>query len=277
LKVDQKVDMKKSVLNSPDPKPLLRRGWGRLYDHLFFDLDNTLWDFNANSCRAMKITLDQKEILPKLSSFDSYFEFYERINKSLWSDYHTRKINKQTLIVERFSQSLTAFNIYDLDWADLNALYLENMAKQTVLFPGTIETLSTLRDRGYQMHIITNGFSEVQRDKLRNCGLDRFFSKIFISEEIQTTKPHKKIFEHALKTTNARKKRSIMIGDSWETDIEGALNFGIDQIMFSNHGLHEVPEVINSMQMESNSVYIKLNMRTRTWIINEITDLISIL
>lgn len=249
----------------------------RTYDHLFFDLDNTLWDFKANSCRAMEITLDQKEILAGLKSFDSYFEFYEQINKSLWSDYHTKKINKQTLTIERFSRSLTAFHVYDLDWADLNKLYLENMAKQTELFPGTIETLTTLRNRGYQMHIITNGFSEVQRDKLRNCGLAEFFSKIFISEEIQTTKPHRKIFEHALKETNAKKKKSLMIGDSWETDIEGALKFGIDQIMFTNHGLHEVPEGINSIQMASNRTSKKLNAQTRTWIINEISDLISIL
>ena len=249
----------------------------RTYDHLFFDLDNTLWDFKANSYRAMEITLAQKEILPKLSSFDTYFESYEQINKSLWNDYHTRKINKQTLIVQRFSQSLSAFHIYDLDWVDLNKVYLENMAKQTELFPGTIETLTTLRERGYQMHIITNGFSEVQRDKLKNCGLAEFFSKIFISEEIQTTKPHRKIFEHALKETNAKKRKSLMIGDSWETDIEGALKFGIDQIMFSNHGLHEAPEAINSIQMASNRTFKKLNVQTRTWIINEISDLISIL
>lgn len=249
----------------------------RFYDHLFFDLDNTLWDFKANSYRAMKITLDQKEILPKLSSFDSYFECYEQINKSLWSDYHLKKISKQTLTVERFSQSLSAFHIIDQDWADLNKRYLENMALQTELFPGTIETLTALRKKGYQMHIITNGFIEVQYDKIRNCGLNEFFSKIFISEELQSTKPHKKIFEHALKSTNARKKKSIMIGDSWEADIEGALNFGIDQIMFYNHGLHKTPEAINSTQLASNFAFIKLNNQTRTWIINEISDLISIL
>jgi putative hydrolase of the HAD superfamily len=249
----------------------------RTYDHLFFDLDNTLWDFNANSCRAMEITLDQKEILPRLNSFNTFFATYEQINKSLWTAYHAKKITKQTLIIERFSQSLTAFNITGYDWAELNTLYLENMANQTALFPGTVETLIRLRDRGYQMHIITNGFSEFQRDKLRNCGLQDFFSKVFISEEIHTTKPHREIFEHALKTTNARKKKSIMIGDSWETDIEGALKFGIDQIMFTNHGLHETPEVINSLQTASNSTYIKLNSKTRTWIISEISDLISIL
>jgi putative hydrolase of the HAD superfamily len=249
----------------------------RNYDHLFFDLDNTLWDFNANSYRAMEITLDQKEILPRLSSFASYFEVYEQINKSLWSDYHAKRINKQTLIVERFSKSLSEFHIYDLNWADLNKGYLENMALQTELFPGTIETLSILRERGYQMHIITNGFSEVQHDKLRNCGLGEFFSKIFISEEIQTTKPHRKIFEHALKTTNAKKKKSLMIGDSWETDIEGALNFGIDQIMFLNNGQHDIPEVIKTTLLTTNCTFLKLNNQTRTWIINEISDLISIL
>lgn len=249
----------------------------RQYDHLFFDLDNTLWDFQANSYKAMEITLREQAILPRLSSFNSFFEYYEQINKSLWDDYHLKKISKQTLIAERFSRSLTTYHIYDLDWANLNKRYLENMALQTVLFPGTIATLSTLRERGYQMHIITNGFVEVQHDKLRNCGLIEFFSKIFISEEIQTTKPHRKIFEHALKTTNARKKKSLMIGDSWESDIEGALNFGIDQIMFSNYGRHKTPEVINSTQLASNCAYIKLNLQTKTWIINEISDLISIL
>ncbi|MBA4408076.1 MAG: noncanonical pyrimidine nucleotidase, YjjG family [Odoribacter sp.] len=249
----------------------------RKYDHLFFDLDNTLWDFTANSYRAMELTLGQNEILPGLSSFDSYFRVYEQINKSLWNDYHSRKITKQTLIIERFSKSLQAFNISGLDWAELNGQYLGNMALQTELFPCTIETLTTLNARGYQMHIITNGFSEVQRDKLRNSGLAGFFSKIFISEEIHTTKPHRQIFEHALKTTNAKKGTSIMIGDSWETDIEGALEFGIDQIMFLNHGLHDIPDAIKSIQTVPNCTYLVLKHQTRTWFINEIKELIAIL
>jgi len=249
----------------------------RKYDHLFFDLDNTLWDFTANSCRAMEITLIQNKILPRLSSFESFFEVYEQINKSLWSDYHSRKITKQSLIVERFSKSLQYFNINNLDWSDLNQQYLRNMALQTELFPGTIETLTTLSTRGYQMHIITNGFSEVQHDKLKNCGLAAFFSKVFISEELHTTKPHRQIFEYALKSTNAAKKKSIMIGDSWETDIEGAINFGIDQIMFLNNGLHEVPEAIKLRQFDTIYSHLEQKHRTRTWFINEINELVSIL
>jgi putative hydrolase of the HAD superfamily len=249
----------------------------RTYDHLFFDLDNTLWDFSTNSCLAMKQTLQQNNILEKLPSFDSYFQVYEQINKSLWSDYHSKKITKQTLIVERFARSFNEFGLFHPDWKELNRQYLENMALQTALFPGTIETLSTLKGKGYQMHIITNGFSEVQNAKLNNCGLTVFFTKVFISEEIQTTKPHSRIFEHALKSTNALKKKSLMIGDSWETDIEGALAFGMDQIMFLNHNLHELPDSIKNQLLTSNCSFLELRRHIRTSFIQEFSELLTIL
>ncbi len=249
----------------------------RKYDHIFFDLDNTLWDFTANSRLAMKQTLEENDILPKSVVFDDFFGIYEQINKSLWSDYHSRKITKQILIVERFSRSLSEFGLSDLDWKEINRLYLENMAIQTGLFPNTLETLGILKSKGYRMHIITNGFKEVQRAKLANCGLEGFFTKVFISEELQTSKPHRQIFEHALKSTNASKKKSIMIGDSWETDIAGALDFGMDQIMFLNGGLHELPEEIKSKQLSANSSCLELKPQIHTYFIDEIPDLITIL
>jgi len=249
----------------------------RKYDHLFFDLDNTLWDFDTNAKQAMLETLRQTEILRRLPSFELFFDAYEPINKALWSDYHSKKISKPDLITERFLQSFQKFGISDLDWNEFNRHYLENMALQTGLFPGTVETLSILRERGYQMHIITNGFREVQRAKLQNCGLEKFFTKVFISEEIRTTKPHREIFEHALKSTNALKNKSIMIGDSWETDIMGALNFGIDQIMFLNHGLCEFPNAIKLIRPTSKDSFLELKNKNRTWFIDEIGDLIPIL
>ncbi len=250
----------------------------RAYDHLFFDLDNTLWDFSANSRRAMLQTLEQNGILDRLPSFESYFQEYEQINKMLWNDYHSRKISKHALITERFSRSLQKFNINDPDWQEINNLYLHNMALQTVLFPGTTETLTALKSKGYQMHIITNGFREVQHAKLSNCGLNVFFHKVFISEDIRTTKPHREIFEHALKSTNAPKKKSVMIGDSWETDIEGALGFGIDQIMFLNDGQHALPENIEALRLSASAAaYLEIKNRTKTRFINRITDLNMIL
>jgi putative hydrolase of the HAD superfamily len=249
----------------------------RTYDHLFFDLDNTLWDFTANSKLAMYQNLEQHGILTQLESFDSFFEEYEHINKSLWHDYHLKRITKQTLIVERFSRSLQQFGMTDLNWPEINHDYLKYMALQTALYPGTISTLQALKSKGYQMHIITNGFREVQYDKLRNCGLSGFFSKVFISEELKTTKPHRQIFEHALKSTNALKKKSVMIGDSWETDIQGAMDFGMDQVMFLNQELHEVPELINSMRLASNSSFLELKHPTKTYFIQKTEDLLVIL
>jgi putative hydrolase of the HAD superfamily len=249
----------------------------RKYDHLFFDLDNTLWDFSVNSRKALKETLDRLNFTSQLGSFDDYFQLYEQINESLWNDYRANKITKQDLIVERFLKSLEAFRIFNQDWEGINRLYLECMAQQTGLFPGTRETLAALKAKGYQMHIITNGFKEVQHVKLRNCGLLDFFRKVFISEEIQATKPHREIFEHALKSTNASKKKSIMIGDSWETDIEGALIFGMDQIMFLNGGRNMIPEPVKSNILSSNTTFFELKNNTKTYFINEITDLTSIL
>lgn len=249
----------------------------RIYDHLFFDLDNTLWDFTANSKLAMYQNLEQNGILYQLESFDSFFQVYEQVNKSLWNDYHFKKITKQTLIVERFSRSLQQFGITDLNWQEINHSYLKCMALQTALLPGTFKTLEALKSKGYQMHIITNGFSEVQHDKLRNCGLTGFFTKVFISEELKTTKPHRQIFEHALKSTNAPKRKSIMIGDSWEIDIRGAMDFGMDQVMFLNQELHELPESINSLRMASNSSFLILKHPSKTYFVQKIEDLLVIL
>jgi putative hydrolase of the HAD superfamily len=249
----------------------------RKYEFLFFDLDNTLWDFTANAREAMKQTLEQIQLLPEINSFESFFQVYEEINHSLWSDYRAKKITKQDLIVERFSRSFGVFHIINQDWEGINRLYLKLMALQTGLFPGTIETLSYLKAKGYQMHIITNGFVEVQYDKLKNCGLSEFFGKVFISEDIKSTKPHREIFEHALKSTNAPKKKSVMIGDSWDTDIEGAMSFGIDQIMFLNEGHNEVPDSIKSSILKSDSSFLESKHHTKTYFVNEITGLISIL
>ncbi len=249
----------------------------RTYDHLFFDLDNTLWDFTSNSRLAMVQTLEQTGILSQLESFDSFFQVYKQINHSLWKDYHSRKVNKQTLIVERFSKSFQHFGLTGLNWQAINNQYLDCMALQTRLFPRTIETLISLKSKGYQMHIITNGFSEVQRAKMKNCGLSEFFAKLFISEEVQAIKPNRLIFEHALKSTNALKKKSVMIGDSWETDIQGALAFRMDQIMLLNQGESELPEVINSSRLSSNCLYLELKHQTKTYFIDKIDDLVDIL
>jgi len=245
------------------------------YDHLFFDLDNTLWDFTTNSRLAMYDTLAQTKLLEQLPDFDTFFLEYEKINTRLWNEYHIKKITKQKLIVDRFFLTFQHFEVQDLNWQELNALYLEHMGIQTHLFQDTIETLEKLRSKGYQMHIITNGFREVQYKKLENCGLRPFFTKVFVSEEIQCTKPQREIFEYALKSTNAKKKKSIMIGDSWDTDIVGALNFGMDQVMLLNNHKNNLPDNVEMQKNESHSPILLLKSTLKTYFIDSINELLK--
>ncbi len=249
----------------------------RKYDHIFFDLDHTLWDFPQNSRNALEETVQQFGFLPRLPSFAEFLEVYESVNEELWEQYRQKKIGKQKLTAVRFALSLEPFGITDLDSQQLNDFYLERMGEQTSLYPGTIETLEYLKKRGYCMHIITNGFREVQHRKLETSGLNRFIDRVFISEVVQSPKPERAIFEYALKSCNARKTRSIMIGDNWGADIIGALNFGIDQVMVLNGGKDTLPEEIARQIDREKSVFSLLQKRNTTWFVQEIGNLTQLL
>jgi putative hydrolase of the HAD superfamily len=201
-----------------------------MYKHLFFDLDNTVWDFDLNSFHAMQ-KVYQKYGLPE-PDYARFFEVYNRINDSLWELYRNNKIQKQELAARRFNHTFSEIGISGIDGLEFNNRYLEQMPLQTRLCDGAHEVLERLSKR-YQLHIITNGFIEVQYKKLDNSNLRQFFNRIFISEEIKAPKPSREIFMYALKSSNARKRESLMIGDSWEVDIIGALDFGIDQVHYA--------------------------------------------
>lgn len=204
------------------------------YRHLFFDLDNTLYDFSTNAYLAMKEAFIQIGLYEKLPSFDIYFEYYTSVNDELWSLYREKKISKDFLRIERFKRTLSKFYISpEISYTEIDDLYLKIMSTQTNLFPETIEVLQELKKRGYYLHIITNGFKEVQKEKLENTGLNKFVTNVFISEEIKSPKPSREIFEWSVKSSNARKRESLMIGDSWDSDIVGAKKFGIDQVFFN--------------------------------------------
>ena len=202
------------------------------YTHLFFDLDNTLWDFNANSYDALRLAIKKLDLEGAIGDYDQYFSIYLQVNDRLWDLYRENKITKNVLKGLRFEESLELNQTPMPGMGDtLNDAYLHEMPKQMKLVPGAIRVLDHLHHQ-YKMSIITNGFREVQVDKLIQSGLKKYFDKVFISEEIGAQKPHRKIFEHAVKSMNAPKKRSLMIGDSWEADILGARMFGMDQVYY---------------------------------------------
>ena len=203
------------------------------YTHLFFDLDNTIWDFNANSYDALQVALDRLELLDPIGSYDDFFKIYSDVNEKLWEQYRQGSMTKKVLSVQRFEESFEKHGTpLPKGGASVNETYLSEMPLQTRLVDGARELLDHLHGK-YEMSVITNGFKEVQYDKIKKSGLSKYFRKIFISEEIGAQKPDKLIFEYAVKSMNAKKKKSLMIGDSWDADIVGAMNFGIDQVYFS--------------------------------------------
>lgn len=203
------------------------------YTHIFFDLDNTLWDFTSNSQRAMEITFNQLCRDKTDCEFVDFFEVYQENNHKLWAAYRQKELKKRELVRQRFQLTFDALHINGVDAMEMNSLYLAEMPKQTGLIEGTLELLDYLKVKGYKLYIITNGFIEVQHKKLQNSGLVTYFEKVFISEELKCPKPGRAIFEHAIKSANAKKANSLMVGDDWSGDVTGAINFGIDVVYFN--------------------------------------------
>ncbi len=227
----------------------------REYNHIFFDLDNTLWDFEKNSKKAMQITFSRFFQEVQLS-FSYFFEIYSRINDHLWDEYKKRAILKKDLIYQRFSQTFSECNLLGVDPEEMNVFYLEEMAKQKDLKKGVLEVLTYLKKEKYNLHIITNGFKEVQYKKLESSGLRAFFTNVFISEIVKVPKPGYEIFEYAIKSSNAKKSGSLMVGDDWLVDIVGANKFGIDAVFVPVRRLIQTDSVNKDIINPKNNIYI---------------------
>lgn len=201
------------------------------YTHIFFDLDNTLWDFEKNSRNAM-LEAFRFLRLETFAEFDVFFKIYSRHNRALWDSYRNKLVGKKELTRLRFQNTFDEMEISSINADTMNTLYLNEMPKQKELNEGVIDTLDYLKAKRYHLNIITNGFKEVQNKKIETSGLKPYFDKIFVSEEIKTPKPDRRIFEYAIKSVNAKKVNSIMIGDDLDVDVMGAIKFGIDAIYF---------------------------------------------
>ncbi len=201
---------------------------------VFFDLDHTLWDFDKNSEEAIRELAESLKLQDKgVPDLEEFMSIYRKINYEMWDAYHRHDISKEELRVGRFSQSLERFGISDADLSEKMASgYIEISPHKTNLFPGAIETLEYLKEK-YSLHIITNGFREVQYIKIKKSGLAHFFEGIHISEEIGFKKPEPEIFHHAVQQARTVPENCIMIGDNLDTDIKGAINAGIAPVWFN--------------------------------------------
>ncbi|MBS1620385.1 MAG: YjjG family noncanonical pyrimidine nucleotidase [Bacteroidetes bacterium] len=206
------------------------------YRHLFFDLDHTLWDFEANATATLAELYTSLELEKRgITDFNQFHKNYLLHNEKLWERYRNGFIRQEELRVKRMSLALLDFKIADEDLArEMSVRFLDLLPTRTILFPHTLDLLRYLQNKNYELHLITNGFEKTQHSKLKHSGLSDFFKEIITSEGSNSLKPHKEIFDFALEKTKASKNESIMIGDNIEADIIGAMNAGIDQV-FVNH------------------------------------------
>lgn len=202
------------------------------YKHLFFDLDHTLWDFDANARQTLEqLHIDLKLVDRGIANFDEFYENYLLHNEKLWARYRNGYIKQEELRIKRMWLTLLDFKVADETLArQLSEMFLQLLPSRTLLFPDTIEVLNNLRNKNYQMHIITNGFEKTQQGKLKNSGLEKYFEVVVTSESSNSLKPKPEIFDYALRQTQASVDESIMIGDSMEVDIAGARSAGMDQV-----------------------------------------------
>jgi putative hydrolase of the HAD superfamily len=217
------------------------------YKHLFFDLDHTLWDFEANS-RATLIGLYESLKLKDrgVHDFDLFHKNYLKHNDKLWERYRKGFIKQEELRTKRMWLSLLDFKIADEALTkEMSVQFLDLLPTRNLLFPYTNEILNYLTEKGYTLHLITNGFEKTQHSKLEHSGLTAYFKEVITSEGSNSLKPNKEIFEYAFHKSGAKPEESIMIGDTIEVDILGAINAGIDQVHV-NH-LTKEPLMINDI------------------------------
>lgn len=202
-------------------------------DHVFFDLDHTLWDFDRNSALTFEKIFQINNISINL---DEFLKIYVPLNLQYWKLYREEKIDKESLRFRRLDDVFKQLQIKVKTRMiyKLSEDYITNLCTFNHLFEGTIEILNYLRPK-YKLHIITNGFKEVQHGKLNNAKIDHFFDTVTNSEMVGVKKPNPKIFNHALEKARARVEKSIMIGDNYEADILGALSVGFDAICYNYH------------------------------------------
>jgi len=224
------------------------------YRHLFFDLDHTLWDFDANARVTLESLYEGLQLKERgVHDFELFYRNYLVHNEKLWERYRKGFIRQDELRTKRMWLSLLDFKIADdaLSKA-MSVQFLELLPTRTILFPHAKEILQYLKDRNYQLHLITNGFEKVQHSKLKYSGLDIFFEEVITSEGSNSLKPNKEIFDYALLKTGATIADSIMLGDTLDADIQGAMNAGMDQVFVNHLGVTEMEikptYVVNSLK-----------------------------
>ncbi|GAB3328719.1 YjjG family noncanonical pyrimidine nucleotidase [Larkinella ripae] len=205
-----------------------------MYKHIFFDLDHTLWDFDRNSAESISELYDQYRLAEiGIESADVFNRHFCTINRQLWSDYDNNRLSHSDIRYRRFRMVMEAIGVSDHSLCDdMNETYLQLLPRKPHLMESAAELLEYLKDR-YVLHIITNGFDEIQALKMASSGLTDYFQHIITIQNAEAKKPDPRIFEFALTRSGAAVNESLMIGDNYEADVRGAQNAGMDVVYYN--------------------------------------------
>ena len=223
------------------------------YNDLFIDFDDTLYDTYGNAVIALRETFEAFHLERWFADPQVFYDAYWAANIDLWSRYSRGEITRPFLIVERFRRPLSVGDglpVTESLCLEMSDRFLEFCSSKPGVVEGAHELMDYLRQRGYRMHMTSNGFHEVQYKKLAACGLRDYFDTIILSEDAGANKPSPQYFDYALKVSGARRETTLMIGDNLNTDIVGAHNAGLDTILFNRWGVEpsDVPtHTVNSL------------------------------
>jgi putative hydrolase of the HAD superfamily len=203
--------------------------------HVFFDLDNTLWDHRRNAYLTIKELFEKQEITSKYHiDFEEFHSVYHDINEELWEKIRDGIIGKEYLREHRFYDSFKHFGVENKELAlYFEENFLDNIVSHNELVEGAEDVLVYLKAKNYTLHIISNGFQEVTERKCTLSGIAPYFKTITSADSVGVRKPNPRIFEYSLGLSEARKEESILIGDDWIADAMGATDFGMDTIFFN--------------------------------------------
>lgn len=224
-------------------------------DWVWVDLDDTIWDFKNNSWEALAHVYNAANLNARFADVDTWRNTYQENNHRLWALYNTGAITKEFLMMERFRKVLVEAGFNEAEAKtmspQLSDMYLDKLASLPHLVPGAKELLEYLRNTGYHIGIISNGFFEVQYRKMKSGGITDYFEAVVLSDDIGVNKPDRRIFDHALNKVAGQAHRTLIIGDNPTTDIAGALNAGWHAICFNRNGNNESPTPTEAIEVTS--------------------------
>lgn len=217
------------------------------YSDLFIDFDDTLYDTHGNAVIALQELFESLHLGDYFPEPSLFYDEYWKANIDLWTRYSKGEITRDYLIVERFRRPLSfgkgldPTEAYCLKASDL---FLDYCSTKPGLVEGARELVDYLKEKGYRMHICSNGFHEVQYKKLQSCGLYGMFDTIILSEDAGANKPSEQFFDYAFEVSKAPKASTLMIGDNFNTDILGAKQAGLDTAFFNRFPDYPAPEPV---------------------------------